>query len=295
MLSKKRLIPLAIVLVFMLSIIGCSQQQAQQTPAPPAAEQNKDVILATTTSTQDSGLLDVLIPDFEKQSGYKVKTVAVGTGAALTMGQKGEADVLLTHAPSQEKPLVESGAITNYQLVMHNDFIIVGPEKDPAGIKGAKSAAEAFKKIDEKGALFISRGDNSGTHTMEKNLWKAAGITPVVSDKYQESGQGMGQTLTIAQQKDGYTLTDRATYLAQKKNLTLAILVEGEKSLLNIYHVAQVNPEKFPKVNAAGAKAFVEFMVSPATQKTIAEFKVQEFGQPLFYADAGKNEADLGK
>jgi tungstate transport system substrate-binding protein len=295
MLSKKRLIPLAIVLVFMLSIIGCSQQQAQQTPAPPAAEQNKDVILATTTSTQDSGLLDVLIPDFEKQSGYKVKTVAVGTGAALTMGQKGEADVLLTHAPSQEKPLVESGAITNYQLVMHNDFIIVGPEKDPAGIKGAKSAAEAFKKINEKGALFISRGDNSGTHTMEKNLWKAAGITPVVSDKYQESGQGMGQTLTIAQQKDGYTLTDRATYLAQKKNLTLAILVEGEKSLLNIYHVAQVNPEKFPKVNAAGAKAFVEFMVSPATQKTIAEFKVQEFGQPLFYADAGKNEADLGK
>lgn len=292
MLSRKRLIPLAILFVFMLSIFGCAQQQAQQTPAPAV---NKDVILATTTSTQDSGLLDVLIPEFEKQSGYKVKTVAVGTGAALTMGQKGEADVLLTHAPSQEKPMVESGVAINYQLVMHNDFIIVGPEADPAGVKGTKTAAEAFKKINEKGALFISRGDNSGTHTMEKNLWKAAGITPAVSDKYQEAGQGMGQTLTIAQQKNGYTLTDRATYLAQKKNLSLAILVEGEKALLNIYHVAQVNPEKFPKVNAAGAKAFVEFMVAPATQKTIGEFKVQEFGQPLFYADAGKNEADLGK
>lgn len=291
MLSRKRLIPLAILLVFMLSLFGCAQQQAQ-TPAPAA---NKDVILATTTSTQDSGLLDVLIPEFEKQSGYKVKTVAVGTGAALTMGQKGEADVLLTHAPSQEKPLVDSGAAINYQLVMHNDFIIVGPEADPAGIKGIKTAAEAFKKINEKGALFISRGDNSGTHTMEKNLWKAAGITPAVSDKYQEAGQGMGQTLTIAQQKNGYTLTDRATYLAQKKNLSLVILVEGEKALLNIYHVAQVNPEKFPKVNAAGAKAFVEFMVAPATQKIITEFKVQEFGQPLFNADAGKNEADLGK
>lgn len=289
---KKKCLPLVLLLVFLMSIVGCAQQQAQQTPAPAV---NKDVILATTTSTQDSGLLDVLIPEFEKQSGYKVKTVAVGTGAALTMGQKGEADVLLTHAPSQEKPMVDSGVAINYQLVMHNDFIIVGPEADPAGIKGTKTAGEAFKKINEKGALFISRGDNSGTHTMEKNLWKAAGITPAVSDKYQEAGQGMGQTLTIAQQKNGYTLTDRATYLAQKKNLSLVILVEGEKALLNIYHVAQVNPEKFPKVNAAGAKAFVEFMVAPATQKIISEYKVQEFGQPLFYADAGKNEADLGK
>ncbi|HCF48992.1 MAG TPA: tungsten ABC transporter substrate-binding protein, partial [Syntrophomonas sp.] len=142
----------------------------------------------------DSGLLDVLVPEFEKKTGYVVKTVAVGTGAAITMGQKGEADVLLTHAPSQEKPIVDNGEAINYQLVMHNDFIIVGPESDPAQIKGTATAAEAFKKINEKGALFISRGDNSGTHTMEKNLWKAAGITPTVSDKYQETGQGMGQT-----------------------------------------------------------------------------------------------------
>jgi tungstate transport system substrate-binding protein len=294
MLSKKRFLPLAILLIFILSIVGCAQQQPQQ-QAPPAAEQTKDVILATTTSTQDSGLLDVLVPEFEKKTGYVVKTVAVGTGAAITMGQKGEADVLLTHAPSQEKPIVDNGEAINYQLVMHNDFIIVGPESDPAQIKGTATAAEAFKKINEKGALFISRGDNSGTHTMEKNLWKAAGITPTVSDKYQETGQGMGQTLTVAQQKEGYTLTDRATYLAQKKNLSLAILVEGEKALLNIYHVMQVNPEKFPKVNAAGAKAFVEFMIAPDTQKIISEFKVAEYGQPLFYADAGKNEADLGK
>ncbi len=294
MLSKKRFLPLAILLIFILSIVGCAQQQPQQ-QAPPAAEQTKDVILATTTSTQDSGLLDVLVPEFEKKTGYVVKTVAVGTGAAITMGQKGEADVLLTHAPSQEKPIVDNGEAINYQLVMHNDFIIVGPESDPAQIKGTATAAEAFKKINEKGALFISRGDNSGTHTMEKNLWKAAGITPTVSDKYQETGQGMGQTLTVAQQKEGYTLTDRATYLAQKKNLSLAILVEGEKALLNIYHVMQVNPEKFPKVNAAGAKAFVEFMIAPDTQKIISEFKVAEYGQPLFYADAGKNEAHLGK
>ena len=297
MFLKKRLLPITLLLVFLLSIAGCAQQPAQQEQpqqAEPPAVETKDVILATTTSTQDSGLLDVLIPEFEKQTGYVVKTIAVGTGAALAMGQKGEADVLLTHAPSQEIPMVESGVVTNYQLVMHNDFIIVGPENDPAGIKGTATAAEALKKIHEKGALFISRGDNSGTHTMEKSV-ESCRDYPVVSDKYQETGQGMGQTLTVAQQKSAYTLTDRATYLAQKKNLSLVILVEGEKALLNIYHVAQVNPEKFPKVNADGAKAFVEFMVAPDTQKMISEFKVAEFGEPLFIADAGKNEEDLGK
>lgn len=291
MLSKKRILPLFILVLFALSLFGCTNT----TPAPTAPE-NKDIILSTTTSTQDSGLLDVLIPDFEKKTGYKVKTVAVGTGAALTMGEKGEADVLLVHAPADEKKLVDSGVGINYQLVMHNDFIIVGPESDPAGIKGTKSAAEAFKKISEKGSIFVSRGDNSGTHKAELAIWKAAGITPAKgSASYQETGAGMGQTLTVASQKEGYTLTDRATFLAQQKNIKLNIMVEGEKSLLNIYHVMQVNPEKFPKVNAAGAKAFVEYMIAADTQKTISEFGVDKYGQALFFADAGKNEADLGK
>lgn len=291
MLSKKRYLPLIILVLFAVSLFGCTKT----TPTPTAPE-NKDIILATTTSTQDSGLLDVLIPDFEKKTGFKVKTVAVGTGAALTMGEKGEADVLLVHAPADEKKLVDKGVGINYQLIMHNDFIIVGPESDPAGIKGTKSAAEALKKISEKSSIFVSRGDNSGTHKAELAIWKAAGITPAKgSASYQETGAGMGQTLTVASQKEGYTLTDRATYLAQQKNIKLNIMVEGEKSLLNIYHVMQVNPEKFPKVNAAGAKAFVEYMIAADTQKLISQFGVDKYGQALFFADAGKNEADLGK
>lgn len=291
MLFKKRRLSLIILALFAVSLFGCTKTS----PAPTTPE-NKDVILATTTSTQDSGLLDVLIPDFEKKTGYKVKTIAVGTGAALTMGEKGEADVLLVHAPKDEKKLVDSGVGTNYQLVMHNDFIIVGPAGDPAGIKGTRTAAEACKKIYEKGSLFVSRGDNSGTHKAELAIWKAAGIEPAKgSASYQETGSGMGQTLNVASQKEGYTLSDRATYLAQQKNLKLSIMVEGEKALLNIYHVMQVNPEKFPKVNSNGAKAFVDYMIAADTQKLISQFGVDKYGQPLFYADAGKNEADLGK
>ncbi|MFZ5634192.1 MAG: substrate-binding domain-containing protein [Bacillota bacterium] len=272
----------AITALFVLTVAGC---QAQKT----------DVIMATTTSTQDSGLLDVLIPDFEKKTGYRVKPIAVGTGQALKMGEKGDADVMLTHAMSAEKPLVDSGVAVNYKLVMHNDFIVVGPESDPAGVKQAKDSIEAFKKIAEKGAVFISRGDDSGTHKQEQSIWKNAGITPNGQKWYQETGSGMGQTLNIANEKQGYTLTDRATYLAQKKNLKLVIVAQGDKALLNIYHVMQVNPEKFPKVNAAGAKAFVEYMVSPETQKIIGEFGKDKFGEPLFYPDAGKKVEELGK
>lgn len=299
MLFKKKLISILMILLLIFSITGCKTAKKQQTPTPtptPTAVENKNVILATTTSTQDSGLLDVLIPEFEKETGYKVKTIAVGTGAALAMGEKGEADVLLVHAPADEKKLVDSGVGINYKLVMHNDFIIIGPENDPAKIKGTKTAAEAFKKIYNSKSIFVSRGDNSGTHKAELKIWKAAGLTPKKGTAYyQETGQGMGQTLMVAQQKSGYTLTDRATYLAQKKNLKLAILVEGEKSLLNIYHVMNVNPDKFPKVNAKGGKAFVDFMVAPATQKLIADFGVDKYAQQLFYADAGKSEEQLGK
>ncbi len=247
----------------------------------------KDLILSTTTSTVDSGLLDVLIPEFEKKTGFRVKTIAVGTGQALAMGEKGEADVLLTHAQSAEKKLVDAGVVTNYQLVMHNDFIVVGPAQDPAGIKG-KPSTDAFKAIAARESTFISRGDDSGTHKKELSIWSAAEVKPAGAKWYQESGQGMGATLLMASEKQGYTLTDRATYLAQKKNLKLDILSEGDKSLLNIYHVMQVNPEKFDKVNAEGGKAFVEFMVAPETQKMIGEFGKEKFGQSLFFPDAGK-------
>lgn len=253
------------------------------------SKKNKEVILATTTSTQDSGLLDVLIPIFEKKTGYTVKPVAVGTGAALAMGEQGEADVLLVHAPKSEEAVVESGAAINRQLVMHNDFIICGPADDPAGIKGEPSAAEAYRKISEAGATFVSRGDDSGTHKKEKEIWTAAGIEPA-GDWYVEAGAGMGDTLNIASEKGGYVFTDRATYLARKDNLSLEVLVEKDAILLNIYHVMQVNPDKFPKVNAEGGKAFVEFMVSKEAQDEIAKFGVDKFGEPLFVPDAGKEE-----
>jgi tungstate transport system substrate-binding protein len=251
------------------------------------------VILATTTSTQDSGLLDVLVPLFEQQTGLTVKTVAVGSGAALKMGEQGNADVLLVHSPSAEQTYMDNGFGSSRELVMHNDFILVGPESDPAGVKGNPSIIDAMSKIAAASAIFISRGDDSGTHSLEKNIWKKASLTPA-GEWYVESGQGMGATLKIASEKAGYTITDRATFLAQKANLQTKTLVEKDPLLLNIYHVITVNPEKHPVVNADGAKKFAEFMVSPDTQKLIGEFGVDKFGQPLFTPDAGKSEADLG-
>lgn len=276
---------LAVLLVFGL-LVGCSHTQQPQAPA------KKEVILATTTSTYDSGLLDVLIPVFEEQTGYMVKPIAVGTGKALKMGDNGEADVLLVHAPDAEIPLVENKSAINRKLVMHNDFVVVGPSGDPAGIKGLNDVAEAFKSIYEKQCLFISRGDDSGTHKKEKAIWGKTGLTPQ-GKFYQEAGAGMGQTLKIASEKNGYTLTDRATYLSLKENLALEILVEGDPMLMNIYHVMQVNPEKFDKVNADGGKAFVDFMVSEKAQKIIKDFGKDKYGQPLFFPDAGKSEDQL--
>ena len=263
--------------------------------AGKAAPKQKNIILATTTSTQDTGLLDVLIPLFEKETGYFVKTIAVGSGQAMAMGQKGEADVLLVHSPDAENKFIADGFGVNRQLVMHNDFVIVGPAVDPAKIKGTKSSAEALKLIANANVLFVSRGDNSGTHAKEKTLWKKADVTPVGQKWYQETGSGMGQTLNVAAEKKGYTLTDRGTYLSLKKNLGLDILVEGDSALLNIYHVIEVNVNKWPKVNVAGAKAFADFMVSKNTQKIIITFGVDKYGSPLFFPDAGKNVEDLGK
>jgi len=260
-----------------------------------AQAQEKTLILATTTSTQDTGLLDVLIPMFEKKTGYFVKTIAVGSGQAMTMGQKGEADVLLVHSPAAEKKFMEDGFGVSRRLVMHNDFILVGPAEDPAKIKGLKSAAEAFKKIASAQALFVSRGDNSGTHAKEKDVWKVAGVKYEGEKWYQQTGLGMGQTLNVAAEKKGYTLTDRGTYLALEKTLKLGILVEGDAVLLNVYHVMEVNPAKWPKANITAAKFFADFMVSKETQDIIKTFGVDKYGSPLFFPDAGKKVEDLGK
>jgi tungstate transport system substrate-binding protein len=259
-----------------------------------AEKMEKNIILATTTSTQDSGLLDVLLPVFEKETGFFVKTISVGSGQAMKMGEKGEADVLLVHSPEAENAFVSQGFGINRMLVMHNDFIIVGPAADPAKIKGMKSTKEALKMIAQAGALFLSRGDNSGTHAKEKGLWKAAGINPEGQKWFQQTGLGMGQTLNVAAEKKGYTLADRGTYLSLKKNLGLDILIEGEPLLLNIYHVIEVNPAKWPKVNTAGAKAFATFMVSKKTQEIISKFGIEKFGSPLFFPDAGKKPESLG-
>lgn len=282
----------ALLMAIMVIVSGCGTAATPTTPAATPTPAKPDVILATTTSTQDSGLLAVLIPAFEKKTGYKIKTIAVGTGAALALGEKGDADVMLVHAFTSEKKLVDNKTAINYQLVMHNDFVIVGPTADPAKVKDTKTAVDALKAIYASPAIFVSRGDDSGTDKMEKALWVKASLKPT-GTKYQSTGQGMGQTLIIASEKEGYTLTDRATYLAAKKNLKLDILLEGETSLLNIYHVMQVNPEKFPKVNVDGAKAFVDFMVNTDTQKLIGSFGKDQYGQPLFFADAGKKREDL--
>jgi tungstate transport system substrate-binding protein len=240
-------------------------------------------------------LLDVLIPLFENKTGYFIKTIAVGSGQAMAMGQEGEADVLLVHSPDAEKSFIAEGFGVNRRLVMHNDFIIVGPGADQAKIKNTKSATEAFKMIAFTESLFVSRGDNSGTHSQEKKLWKAAGINPEGQKWYQQTGLGMGQTLNVATEKKGYTLADRGTYLAMKKNLGMDVLVEGDAALLNIYHVMEVNVTKWPKVNAAGAKVFADFMVSKQTQNIIKSFGVDKYGSPLFFPDAGKKVEDLGK
>jgi tungstate transport system substrate-binding protein len=301
-----------LLMIFMLVLSACISATAAPTQAPAATEisvqspteapptekpapANPTLILATTTSTQDSGLLDVLIPLFEAESGYTVQTVAVGSGQAMEMGQQGNADVLLVHSPSAEKTFMEDGWGKDRTLIMHNDFVIVGPADDPAKIKGL-SAEDAFRAVDATQATFVARADKSGTSTKELGIWKKAELDPA-TDKpawYIETGQGMGASLTIASEKNGYTLTDRATFLANQANLQLEILVEGDNSLLNVYHVITVNLDKWPKVNYDGAMAFLKFMTADSTQTEIGKFGVDKYGQQLFIPDADKTDADLG-
>jgi tungstate transport system substrate-binding protein len=259
----------------------------------------QNVILSTTTSTQDSGLLDVLLPLFEKQTGYSVKTVSVGTGQALALAAKGDADVALVHAPSLEKQYVAERKVLNRRLVMYNDFVIIGPREDPAKVRSSKSASGALKAIEQAKVSFVSRGDNSGTHILEKSLWKAAGIEPK-GTWYIETRQGMGATLNIADERNAYTISDRGTYLALRNRvsplrnrISLRILIEGDRALLNIYSVVEVNPANGPRINSVGGKAFADFMVAPETQNVIRNFG-KTFGQSLFVPVAGKKDEELG-
>ena len=243
------------------------------------------IILATTTSTQDSGLLDVLVPRFEKERGIAIKVIAVGSGAALRMAARGDADVILVHAPAAERPYVEAGDLVDGRAVMHNDFVITGPGDDPAGIRALTSVNDVMRALATRGA-FVSRGDDSGTHSQELALWAAAGIDPRSIQRREETGQGMGATLSIADQRRAYTLTDRGTYLSLRRRLKLAILFQGDASLRNLYHVYAVNPAKNPRIQRDAARTFIDFLVSPPIQQAIADFKRAEYGESLFFPDA---------
>lgn len=261
------------------------------TGAVAGAPHQRDVLLATTTSTYDSGLLDVLIPPFEQQTGYRVKPIAVGSGQALALGARGEADVLLVHSPEAEQELVAAGHGSDRRLVMHNDFVLVGPSNDPAGVRGLSSATEALSRIAASGALFLSRGDKSGTHALEMALWQRAGIDPAGQTWYQESGQGMGQTLNIAVEKGAYALADRGTLLTRPPSPDQVILLEGDPALFNIYHVILVDAERHPGVNQAGARAFADYLTSAGAQELIGEYARDRHGEPLFVPDAQSKTA----
>ena len=281
----KRLLSLTMLLAIFLTACG--------TAVTSGTPQNTNLLLISTTSTQDSGLLDVLLPAFTEKTGYNVQLVAVGSGQALKIGAEGNADIILLHSPAAEKQFMADGFGIDRRLVMHNDFVLVGPSADPAGIRG-KSPLEALDEIFASRATFVSRGDESGTHVKELALWKNAELDPAGEDWYLETGQGQGATLSIASEKSGYAVTDRGTFLAYKSNVDLEILVEGDPFLLNVYHVITVNPERWPNVNLEGAKAFADFVTSPQGQKIIGEFGMDKYRQQLFVPDADKTDEELG-
>lgn len=271
--SGKTLFALVALLAISAGVLtGCSAEQ-----------QSKRVILfATATSAQDSGLLDLLVPLFEANSTYRVKTIAVGTGEALAMARRGDADVVLTHAPAIERAAIEAGDVLPGRVVMVNDFLVVGPTSDPAGVRGTTDATAGFGAIADSLALFVSRADGSGTHDLEQRLWRAAGKQPDPA-RYLKAGQGMGATLQIASEKSAYTLVDRGTYLAFQGKIRLTPAVEGDPQLENRYSVLQVSPERSASINRAGAEAFADFLVGHDAQAAIAIFGVARFGQRLFH------------
>ena len=259
--------------VGLLLMAGCAE----------STESTNTLTLATTTSTRDSGLLDVLVPMFESESGTQVNVVAVGSGQALELGRRGDADVLLTHAPDAEEQFMDEGYGSARRAVMHNDFVIVGPPDDPVGLADETTVAEVFKKLAENEATFISRGDESGTHMKETAIWQNAEVDPD-GEWYISAGAGMGAALRMASEMRGYTLSDRSTYLAQREMLELAILFEGDATLRNPYTVIVVSSERHPHVNEKAAVAFADFLTSEDAQAVIDGYGVEEFGESLFFA-----------
>lgn len=278
-----------LILVLVCAWQGCSRSTAPGDRAAAGGGAPAAITLATTTSAQDSGLLDVLLPAFEKQSGIRVKVVAVGSGQALELGRRGDADLLLTHSPSDEEKFVEAGWGRNRRPLMHNDFVVAGPADDPAGIKQAKTVVEALRAIAEKACVFVSRGDESGTHKKELAIWKAAGIHPE-GNWYISSGTGMALSLRMAHEKHGYVLTDRGTYLALKAELELVVDFEGDPMLRNMYSVMEVNPVRHPHVKNTEAKLLADFFLSKSGQEIIRSFGAEKYGQPLFVPDSGEVE-----
>ncbi len=267
----QRTVSRVLILSAVLFVAGCGKEA-------------ETIILATTTSTQDSGLLDVLVPKFRDQTGIEIKVIAVGTGQALQLGRRGDADVLLVHDPFAEERFMAEGHGSLRQRVMHNDFVLVGPAADRAGVRGQKSIVRAFRLVAHAGMPFVSRGDESGTHQKERLIWRNVGIEPQ-GDWYIAAGTGMGQVLRMTDEKHGYTLSDRGTYLAQREGLELVILCEGDPLLFNPYSVIVVNPEKHANVHAGSARRFVDFLLSPDGQQEIADFGKAQYGQPLFFPD----------
>ena len=292
-----------VIIVASLSLAACATPVTEPSNSPQLtqvqesepAEQLEDVgelILATTTSTEDSGLLDYILPEFEKTTGIKINVIAVGTGQALKLGEDGNADVLLVHARAREDEFMAASHGVRREDVMYNDFVIVGPASDPAGIQGMTNAAEAFQAIADAQAPFVSRGDDSGTHTKEKSIWSSAGIDPA-GDWYISAGQGMGEVLTMSDEQQAYTLSDRATYLARlKEGLELSILVEGDPILFNPYGVIAVNPDKNPAIQTELADQFIDWIISVPTQEMISQFGAKDFGQPLVVPDSAPWRAE---
>jgi tungstate transport system substrate-binding protein len=256
-----------------LLIAGCAKTEPKSV-----------VRLATTTSVRDTGLLDVLTAEFQKDGKYTLQAIAVGSGQAMQLGRTGEADILWVHSPDAEKKFVDEGYGTDRVTFLYNDFVVLGPAADQAKVKGSKSAVEAFKKIAAAKALFVSRADQSGTHAKELRLWEGAGVKPA-PQAYLEAGQGMAGTLSIAEEKQAYALVDRSTYLSMKKNLTLAIVSEGDEALLNRYSLILANTAKFPRVNVGGARAYYDFVLSKPVKEAIEKFGVEKYGQQLFFYD----------
>lgn len=272
---KKKLVFFLAFLMLFSGIIGCSKKVIKK----------GEITLATTTSTRDSGLLDYILPEFTKDTGYSVNVVAVGTGQALQLGRDGNADILLVHAKADEEKFVSEGYGLKRNDVMYNDFVILGPMDDPAGIKDTSNASEALKKIAESQSVFVSRGDDSGTHKFEKKLWKANGIEPA-GDWYMSAGKGMGDVILMSDEKNAYTISDRATYLSMKDKLQIEIIFEKSSDLKNQYGIIPVNPEKYPGLKKDGAKALFDWVISKKGQEMIGEYGKKEYGEALFTPNA---------